>query len=44
MAPTLVYPDGHHITIHGGRVVRDHDGVISIDSTAKRLVTIIVTP
>jgi endoglycosylceramidase len=44
MAPKLVYPDGHHITIHGGRLAGDHDGVITIDSTAKRLVTIIVTP
>ena len=49
-APTLVetpklgYPDGHHITISGGRVVRDDNGVITIHSTAKQLVTIIVTP
>ena len=43
-APRLVYPDGNRITISGGRVVRDENGVIAIHSTAKRLVTIIVKP
>lgn len=41
-APKLVYPHGHQITISGGHVVRDDDGVITIHATARRLVTVIV--
>jgi endoglycosylceramidase len=43
-AAKLVYPDGHHITISGGRVLHDDNGVITIHSTAKQLVTIIIKP
>jgi endoglycosylceramidase len=44
LAPKLVYPDGHHITIAGGYVAGDHNGVITIDSTTERLVTLVVKP
>jgi endoglycosylceramidase len=43
MAPKRVYPNGHQTTVDGGRVVRDHNGVIAIHSTSKS-VTIIVKP
>lgn len=44
MAPKLIYPHGHHVTVYGGRVVGDHNGVIAVHSTGTRSVTVIVKP
>jgi endoglycosylceramidase len=44
MAPELICPHGPHVTVHGGQVVGDRSGVITIHSTGTTSVTVIVKP